>query len=99
MSAGPIIWIICSEIFPLKGRDLGLTISTSTNWLSNTFIGLTFLSLLKNFGHGNTFLLYGSLNILFILYFIFFVPETKGISLEKIEENLLSGKKLKNIGL
>jgi len=98
MSAGPIIWVLCAEIFPLSGRDLGVTFSTATNWIVNAIVGGTFLTLLDKLGNGNTFLLYGGLNALFVIYFLLFVPETKGISLEKIESNLLSGKPLKNIG-
>jgi len=98
MSAGPIIWILCSEIYPNSGRDLGVTFSTSTNWFVNAIVGQTFLTLLATLGNGNTFLLYGGLNALFIVFFYFFVPETKGVSLEKIESNLLSGLPLRNIG-
>jgi len=98
MSAGPIIWVICSEIYPLSGRDLGITFSTATNWIANAIVGMTFLTLLGKLGEGNTFLLYGTLNVLFILFFIAFVPETKGVSLEKIEANLLGGKRLRDIG-
>ncbi len=98
MSAGPIIWVLCAEIFPLSGRDLGVTFSTATNWIVNAIVGQTFLTLLATFGNGNTFLLYGGLNVLFVIFFLFFVPETKGVSLEKIEANLLSGKPLRKIG-
>jgi SP family galactose:H+ symporter-like MFS transporter len=98
MSAGPIIWVICAEIFPLSGRDLGVTFSTATNWIVHAIVGGTFLTLLSTLGNGNTFLLYGGLNALFILFFLLYVPETKGISLEKIEANLLSGKPLRKIG-
>jgi SP family galactose:H+ symporter-like MFS transporter len=98
MSAGPIIWVICSEIYPLAGRDLGVTCSTATNWISNAIVGQTFLTMLATFGGGNTFLLYGGLNALFIIFFVIFVPETKGISLEQIERNLMSGRILRKIG-
>jgi len=98
MSAGPIIWVLCSEIYPLTGRDFGITCSTGTNWVANAIVGMTFLTLLSNLGAGNTFLMYGAFNVAFIIFFIFFVPETKGISLEKIESNLLSGKRLREIG-
>lgn len=98
MSAGPIIWVLCSEIYPLSGRDLGITASTATNWIVNGIVAMTFLTLLEHFGHGNTFLLYGLLEIIFIIVFLLYVPETKGISLERIEENLMSGRRLKNIG-
>jgi len=98
MSAGPIIWVICAEIFPLSGRDLGVTFSTATNWIVNAVVGGTFLTLLNTLGNGKTFLLYGGLNVLFVVFFLLFVPETKGVSLERIEANLLSGKPLRRIG-
>ena len=98
MSAGPIIWVLCSEIYPLSGRDLGVTFSTATNWIANAIVGMTFLLLLAGLGNGNTFLFYGALNALFIIFFVLFVPETKGVSLEKIEANLLSGLALRQIG-
>lgn len=98
MSAGPIIWVLCSEIYPLAGRDLGVTFSTCTNWVANAIVGMTFLTLLDKLGAGNTFLLYGGLNVAFIVFFLLLVPETKGVSLERIEANLLSGLPLRRIG-
>ena len=98
MSAGPIIWVICSEVYPLAGRDLGVTCSTATNWVTNAIVGQTFLTMLSTLGGGNTFLLYGAMNVLFIIFFLIFVPETKGVSLESIEQKLLSGAPLKQIG-
>ena len=98
MSAGPIIWVLCSEIYPLSGRDLGVTCSTATNWIVNALVGMSFLTLINTFGPGNAFLLYGGMNVLFIIFFVLFVPETKGVSLEKIERNLMSGLPLRKIG-
>jgi SP family galactose:H+ symporter-like MFS transporter len=98
MSAGPIIWVLCSEIYPLGGRDLGITVSTATNWIINGIVAATFLTMLDRLGHGNTFLLYGLIEVVFIIYFLLFVPETKGVSLEQIEENLMAGKRLREIG-
>ncbi|HEX7325219.1 MAG TPA: sugar porter family MFS transporter, partial [Rhodanobacteraceae bacterium] len=39
MSAGPLIWTLCSEIQPLKGRDFGIACSTVTNWIANMIVG------------------------------------------------------------
>ena len=50
MSAAPVVWILCSEIQPLKCRDFGITCSTTTNWVSNMIIGATFLTLLDAIG-------------------------------------------------
>ncbi len=98
MSAGPLIWILCSEVQPIKGRDFGIAASTLTNWVANFVVGVTFLSLLNGFGKANTFWLYGSFNVLFLLITFFLVPETKNITLEHIERNLMAGKPLRKIG-
>ncbi|NII11845.1 sugar porter family MFS transporter [Oleiagrimonas sp. C23AA] len=98
MSAGPLIWILCSEVQPIKGRDFGIGCSTVTNWVANMLVGLTFLSLLSGIGHAQTFWLYGALNVLFILLTVLFVPETKNVTLEHIERRLMAGKPLRSIG-
>ncbi|MGB9095824.1 sugar porter family MFS transporter [Erwinia sp.] len=98
MSAGPLIWVLCSEIQPLKGRDFGITVSTATNWIANMIVGATFLTMLNTLGNANTFWVYAGLNVVFIILTIVLIPETKGISLEHIERNLLGGKKLRDIG-
>jgi len=59
---------------------------------------MTVLALLNALGPGNTFLLYGALNAVFIVVFLAVVPETKGVSLESIEKKLLTGTPLKSIG-
>ncbi len=99
MSAAPMVWILCSEVQPLKGRDFGIACSTTMNWVSNMVLGATFLSLLNGIGTAQTFWLYAIFNIGFIAVTILFVPETKGVTLESIEANLMAGKKLKDIGV
>ncbi len=99
MSAGPVVWILCSEIQPLKSRDFGVACSTTTNWIVNMIIGATFLTLINSFGIAVTFWIYTALNLLFIVLTVLLIPETKGISLENIEKNLMDGKPLKDIGV
>ncbi|UDG80547.1 Galactose-proton symporter [Candidatus Annandia pinicola] len=98
ISAGPLAWVLCSEIQPLKGRDFGITISTTTNFIANMIVGLTFLSIINIIGNIYTFFIYSILNLFFVILTIFFVPETNGVSLENIENKLFSGKKLREIG-
>ncbi len=98
MSAAPVVWILCSEIQPLKCRDFGVTCSTTTNWVSNMIIGATFLTLLDSIGAAGTFWLYTALNVLFVLVTFWLIPETKNVTLEHIERNLMTGKKLRHIG-
>lgn len=56
MSAGPLIWVLCSEIQPLKGRDFGITCSTATNWIANMIVGATFLTMLNSLGSASRLL-------------------------------------------
>ncbi|AFP84629.1 sugar porter family MFS transporter [secondary endosymbiont of Ctenarytaina eucalypti] len=98
MSAGPLIWVLCAEIQPLKGRDFGMTVSTSTNWIANIIVGASFLTMLEKLGSANTFLMYGAMNIIFIVLTIMLIPETKNVSLEHIERNLMTGKPLRELG-
>ncbi len=99
MGAAPVVWILCSEIQPLKSRDFGITCSTTNNWVSNMIIGATFLTLIDHIGAAHTFWLYTALNILFIGFTVYLLPETKGVTLEHIERNLMAGKKLRDIGI
>ncbi|MFC0336426.1 MFS transporter, SP family, galactose:H+ symporter [Kushneria avicenniae] len=98
MSAGPLIWTLCAEIQPLNGRDFGLSCSTVANWVGNFAIGQFFPVMIAAIGGAMTFGILSVLNVVFIIFTLLLIPETKGISLEKIEKNLMSGKPLKNIG-
>lgn len=98
MSAGPLIWVLCSEVQPIKGRDFGVAASTLTNWVANFVVGFTFLSMLHGLGSGLTFGIYALFNAAFFIFTIFYVPETKGVTLEHIEANLMAGKPLRQIG-
>ena len=98
ISLGPIMWIICAEIFPLEGRDFGVMVTTMTNWICNAIISnytLTVIAKIHDFGIFWAFSIIGLISLLFI-YRI--VPETKGVSLEQIENNLMSGKRLRWLG-
>ena len=98
MSAGPLIWVLCSEIQPIKGRDFGIGCSTFTNWVANSAVAYSFLLLLDQFGSDRTFWLYAVLNLCFIALTFYLIPETKDVSLEDIERNLMAGRPLRQIG-
>lgn len=61
-------------------------------------IGATFLSLLGSIGAAGTFWLYTGFNLVFIVITVYLVPETKNVTLERIERNLMSGEKLRDLG-
>ena len=98
ISLGPIVWIICSEIFPLGGRELGVGITTMTNWVCNAIIGSYALVWFNNFGVGQTFWIFGLACILGLVLVKWFTPETKNVPLEELEANLYSGQQLSKIG-
>ncbi len=98
VSWGPVAWVICAEIFPLKGREIGMTVTTMVNW---TFAGVVManaLAFMKHFGDASIFFVFAAFCVLAIIFLKLFVPETKNISLEHIERNLEKGVKLKHIG-
>ena len=98
VSWGPVVWLVCSEVFPIQGREIGMTITTMVNW---TFAGLVTaksLSIMNTYGNASIFYIFAGFCVLAILFVKFFIPETKGVTLEEIEANLKSGKALKDIG-
>lgn len=91
MSLGPIGWILVSEVFPLKIRGIAMSICTVSNFAFNFFVVGSFPILLHRIGGAFTFWIFGIVSILCIIFVYFFVPETKGISLEQIESNWRRG--------
>ena len=91
MSLGPIGWILVSEVFPLKIRGIAMSICTVSNFAFNFFVVSSFPILLHRIGGAYTFWGFGLVSLLCIIFVYFCVPETKGISLEKIEANWVHG--------
>ncbi len=91
MSLGPIGWILVSEVFPLKIRGVAMSICTVSNFAFNFFVVGSFPILLHRIGGAWTFWMFGVVSLLCIIFVYFFVPETKGISLEQIESNWRKG--------
>jgi len=83
---GPIFWLLISEIYPLKVRGAAMSAVTVTNWALNLAVAVTFLTLVGVLGHAGTFWLYGVVAIGAWIFFYLLVPETKGKTLEQIEE-------------
>jgi sugar porter (SP) family MFS transporter len=86
ISLGPIFWLLIAEIYPLKIRGLATGIAAGTNWIANFAVSLTFLSLFKMLGPSLTFWMYGVLAIGSWIFCYYLVPETKGRTLEEIEQ-------------
>jgi SP family galactose:H+ symporter-like MFS transporter len=98
ISLGPIVWMICAEIFPLEARDLGITITTATNWFGNAVLTRYVLSAILTLGASYTFWIFSAICLLGIVLIIAYVPETKNVSLETLEMNLKDCMNLRKLG-
>jgi sugar porter (SP) family MFS transporter len=86
ISLGPIFWLLIAEIYPTAVRSSAEGLSATFNWGSNLLVSLTFLTLLEAMGASRTFWLYGVFAIGAWIFSYYLVPETKGRTLEEIEE-------------
>lgn len=97
-SLGAILWLVVSEIFPLEVRATAMGIAVFSCWLWNFVVSSTFLTLLNAMGPSMTFLIYAIMCIFGIVFCYYKVPETKGVTLEQIEDNIRKRLPLRYIG-
>ena len=85
MSWGPICWVLIGEIFPNKIRGRAIAIAVAVQWAANYFISSTYPAMME-FSGGTTYMFYGVMSILSAIFVWKMVPETKGKSLEEMEQ-------------
>nr|KJB69856.1 hypothetical protein B456_011G046300 [Gossypium raimondii] len=85
---GTAPWIVNSEIYPLRFRGVCGGIAATANWISNLIVAQSFLSLTEAIGTSWTFLIFGVISVVGLLFVIVYVPETKGLPIEEIEKML-----------
>ncbi|NXD08314.1 GTR10 protein, partial [Nothocercus nigrocapillus] len=83
---GPMTWLVLSEIYPAGIRGRAFAFCNSFNWAANLLISLSFLDLIDTIGFSWLFLLYGLIGVMAVIFIYLFVPETKGQSLEEIDQ-------------
>lgn len=86
---GPVTWVMLSEIFPNRIRGIATSIAVLALWVANFILSLTFPSLNTYLGPAKTFWIYAGVCFAGALFVIFYVPETKGKTLEDIERELV----------
>jgi SP family arabinose:H+ symporter-like MFS transporter len=86
LGMGPGPWLIISEIFPTKVRSRAASLATSTLWSGTLLVTFTFLSLVKILNLWGTLAIYGALSGLCCIFVWKMVPETKGRTLEQIQQ-------------
>ncbi|MGO2860360.1 MAG: MFS transporter, partial [Brevibacterium sp.] len=85
------VWVWLAEVFPLPMRGVGIGVSQLFGWGMNGVIALLFPSLVAGIGISGVFFLFAGVGVVALIFIITQVPETRGISLEKMEEGIESG--------
>lgn len=85
-------WVTLSEIFPQKMRALGMGTSVFVLWLTNAFLGLYFPTLVASVGITGCFFGFAVINLLALVFVHTQVPETRGRTLEELEDAVTSGR-------
>jgi sugar porter (SP) family MFS transporter len=113
ISIGPLGWLIVSEIFPQYIRGLGSSLGSLSVWFFNTIVSFTFFKILRllsipgrelvidgeRLGNpAGVFFFYGMIAVLGLIWGYYFIPETKGLSLEKIEQHWKKRGKPRDLG-
>ena len=84
-SLGPVMWVLLSELYPLKYRGLAIGLIAFVNSLISSLVQLVFPWELSNLGSALTFFLFGAVAAIGFFVLLKILPETKGKSLEELE--------------
>ena len=88
MTLGPVTWVLLSEIFPNRVRGVAMATCTFALWTGCCTLTFSFPSLNTSLGSSGTFWIYSAICICGFLFFLRRCPETKGKSLEQLEQEL-----------
>jgi SP family arabinose:H+ symporter-like MFS transporter len=89
-SQGAVLWVFISEIFPNEVRANGQALGSFTHWLMASFITFTFPYFAETFGGGIVFAFFASMMVLQLLFAWKLMPETKGKSLENMDNIIIA---------
>lgn len=84
--SGTVNWVLVSEIFPARIRGVAQGFAVGCGWLMNAVVTWVFPVMIAHLGAAKTYAVFGAINVLSLLFYIYIVPETKGVSLEEFEE-------------
>ncbi|KAG8716496.1 hypothetical protein FRC08_009405 [Ceratobasidium sp. 394] len=83
-SWGPAAWVLVAEIYPISVRGPGMSVAASSNWMNNFIVGQVTPSMMEHITYG-TFIFFGLFSLMGGAFIYFFVPETKGLTLEEMD--------------
>jgi MFS transporter, SP family, solute carrier family 2 (myo-inositol transporter), member 13 len=87
LGPGVCVWLALSELMPTRIRSNGMSIALVINQLVSTTLAAIFLPVVGKYGYSTMFFLFTGFTVVFLLTTAFFLPETKGKTLEEIEEH------------
>jgi MFS family permease len=88
-SLGPVMWVLLSELYPLKYRGLAIGVIAFINSLISSLVQLIFPWELSNLGNAGAFFIFGGIALVGFFILLKILPETKGKSLEELEKELV----------
>ena len=89
LSLAPVTWVLISEIFPNRVRGAAVSVAVSALWIASFLLAFTFPMLNRALGSSGAFWAYAGVCLLGLLFVFWRVPETKGKTLEQIEQELI----------
>lgn len=84
---GVCVWLALSELMPTRIRSNGMSIALVINQIVSTTLAAIFLPVVSKYGYSTIFFLFAGFTVVYLLTSIFFLPETKGKTLEEIERH------------
>jgi MFS family permease len=85
MGPGVCVWLALSELMPTRIRSNGMSITLLVNQLVSTILAGIFLPFVSKYGYSSMFFLFSAFTVVYFITITFFLPETKGKTLEEIE--------------
>jgi MFS family permease len=89
---GVCVWLALSELMPTRIRSNGMSIALVINQVVSTTLAAIFLPIVSNYGYSTIFLVFAGFTLIYFITAVFFLPETKGKTLEEIEEHFAGAK-------
>jgi len=82
---GVCVWLALSELMPTRIRSVGMSIALVINQLVSTTLAVVFLPVASRYGYSTMFFVFAGSTVIYLVTALFFLPETKGKTLEEIE--------------
>jgi len=89
---GICVWLALSELMPTRIRSNGMSIALLLNQAVSTFIAAVFLPTVGKHGYSTMFFIFAGCTLIYFITVAFFLPETKGKTLEEIEAHFSKAK-------